>query len=103
VENAEDNQAGDLSAYAIFKFRCGDRNCGFWNTPYAIGGLNKARIETISSQVFLTWKHSDDLISKEADYPDVVLGWEFSTPGVFQMKKRNISKKLALMISLSYD
>jgi N-acetylmuramic acid 6-phosphate (MurNAc-6-P) etherase len=29
VENAEDNQAGDLSAYAIFKFRCGDRNCGF--------------------------------------------------------------------------
>jgi N-acetylmuramic acid 6-phosphate etherase len=102
VENAEDdiNQAWrDLSAYAISSSDVVIGIAASGNTPYVIGGLNKARENNIITGSISC--NSESLISKEADYPiELVVGPEFLT-GSTRMKA-GTSQKLALnMISTS--
>jgi N-acetylmuramic acid 6-phosphate etherase len=102
VENAEDdsNQAWrDLSAYAISSLDVVIGIAASGNTPYVIGGLNKARENNIVTASISC--NSESLISKEADFPiELIVGPEFLT-GSTRMKAGTSQKLVLNMISTS--
>lgn len=102
VENAEDDvhQAWrDLSAYAISGLDVVIGIAASGNTPYVIGGLNKARENNIITGSISC--NSESLISKEADYPiELIVGPEFLT-GSTRMKAGTSQKLVLNMISTS--
>ena len=102
VENAEDDihQAWrDLSAYAISSLDVVIGIAASGNTPYVIGGLNKARENNIITGSISC--NSESLISKEADYPlELIVGPEFLT-GSTRMKAGTSQKLVLNMISTS--
>jgi N-acetylmuramic acid 6-phosphate etherase len=100
VENAEDdaNQAWeDLKKHDITSIDVVLGIAASGNTPYVIGGLQKARENNcITGSISC---NSDCLISKEADYPiELVLGPEFLT-GSTRMKAGTSQKLVLNMIS----
>ena len=102
VENAEDDidQAWrDLSAYAISSLDVVIGIAASGNTPYVIGGLNKARENNIVTASISC--NSESLISKEADFPiELIVGPEFLT-GSTRMKAGTSQKLVLNMISTS--
>jgi N-acetylmuramic acid 6-phosphate etherase len=102
VENAEDDvhQAWrDLSSYAISDLDVVIGIAASGNTPYVIGGLNKARENNIITGSISC--NSESLISKEADYPiELIVGPEFLT-GSTRMKAGTSQKLVLNMISTS--
>ena len=102
VENAEDDidQAWrDLSAYAISNLDVVIGIAASGNTPYVIGGLQKARENNITTGSISC--NSESLISKEADYPiELIVGPEFLT-GSTRMKAGTSQKLVLNMISTS--
>ncbi len=102
VENAEDDihQAWrDLSAYAISSLDVVIGIAASGNTPYVIGGLNKARENNIITGSISC--NSQSLISKEADFPiELIVGPEFLT-GSTRMKAGTSQKLVLNMISTS--
>jgi len=102
VENAEDDidQAWrDLTAYAISNLDVVIGIAASGNTPYVIGGLNKARENNIVTGSISC--NSDSLISKEADFPiELIVGPEFLT-GSTRMKAGTSQKLVLNMISTS--
>jgi N-acetylmuramic acid 6-phosphate etherase len=102
VENAEDdtNQAWrDLSAYAISSSDVVIGIAASGNTPYVIGGLEKAKENNIITGSISC--NSNSKISKIADYPiDLVVGPEFLT-GSTRMKAGTSQKLVLNMISTS--
>lgn len=102
VENAEDDidQAWrDLSAYEISNLDVVIGIAASGNTPYVIGGLNKARENNITTGSISC--NSASLISKQADYPiELIVGPEFLT-GSTRMKAGTSQKLVLNMISTS--
>lgn len=102
VENAEDDtlQAWeDLKKYAINSKDVVIGIAASGNTPYVIGGLQRAKEHDVTTGSISC--NSDGLISKEADYPIVlVVGPEFLT-GSTRMKAGTAQKLVLNMISTS--